>query len=257
MTTTQVAMFHPDDSHAYTIDEALLRLDNPRATAEVSHLQDGLIKVQSIKKQRDDLHRQEQLLARALFTVYMEMDGVQRRMEQTQLLEQLSNMHVAYTPLATATEDRMPLTPRRGGPVERPLLQGRGCNRECYNCYEQGHIAKKCPKTKVAKKYCHHCNSRLHFPNDCIFRCLNMLREATISENVACIRQAKHIPNWCSKCLRDMPGHQEIDCPSYKSCGKCWVCGPHGFLRHHKCIKEEEEEGNDPGADIYDYVGSD
>jgi len=50
------------------------------------------------------------------------MDGVQRRMEQTQVLEQLSNMHVAYTPTTTAREDQMPLTPRRGGPVKRPLL---------------------------------------------------------------------------------------------------------------------------------------
>ncbi len=43
-------------------------------------------------------------------------------MEQTQVLEQLSNMHIAYTLTTTAVEDRMPLTPRRGGPVERPLL---------------------------------------------------------------------------------------------------------------------------------------
>jgi len=38
MTTTQVAMFHPDDSHAYAIDEALIRLDQPCLTAEVSQL---------------------------------------------------------------------------------------------------------------------------------------------------------------------------------------------------------------------------
>ena len=86
-----------------------------------------------------------------------------------------------------------------------------------------------------------------------------MLGEATVTENVACIKQADHTPNWCGKCLRDMPGHKEIDCPSYEGCGKCWVRGTHGFLKHHKCVEETdgEDEVNDPGADIYDYVSSD
>ncbi len=46
--------------------------------------------------QLSDLRWQEQLLLQALFAVDMEMDGVQRRMEQSQVMEQLSNMHVAY-----------------------------------------------------------------------------------------------------------------------------------------------------------------
>jgi len=122
MTTTQVEMFHPDDSQTYTIDEAIQQLDQPCVTAEVSRLRDGLVKIWQIKGQLSDLHRQEQLLSQALFAVDMELDGVQRRMEQTQVLEQLSNMHVAYTPMTVAMEDRMPLTPCRGGPVECPLL---------------------------------------------------------------------------------------------------------------------------------------
>ncbi len=122
MTTTQVDMFHPDDSRAYAIDEALIRLDQPRLTAEVSRLWDGLVRVGQVKKQLSDLRRQEQLLLRALFAVDMEMGGVQRRMEQVQALEQITNTHVAYTPERTAVEDRMPLTPRRGGLVEHPLL---------------------------------------------------------------------------------------------------------------------------------------
>ncbi len=56
-----------------------------------------------------------------------------------------------------------------------------------------------------------------------------------------------------------MLGHNEIDCPSYEGCGKCWVHGPIGFLKTHNCVEEETGEDlvNDPGADIYDYVGSD
>ena len=167
-------------------------------------------------------------------------------------------MLMLHTPMSMAMEDQMPLRPRCGGPVECPLLQGRGCNHLCYNCHEQGHITKKCPKVKMVKKYCHHCNSCLHFPNECIFKCFNMLSEAMITENVAHINQAEHMNNWCSKCLCDMPGHNEIDCPTYEGCRKCWVCGPVGFLKTHKCMKsEEEEEVNDPRANIYDYVGSD
>ncbi len=259
MTTTQVDMFHPDNSRTYAIDEALLCLDQPRLTAEVFRLRDGLVKVGQIKKQLSNVRRQEQLLSRTLFAVDMEMDGVQRRMEQVQALEQITNAHVAYTPMRTATEDRMPLTPRQGGPVERPLLRGRGRNRLCYNCHEQGHIAKKCPLKKPMKKYCRHCNSRLYFPNECIFKRFDALGETTVAENMAHINQADHTPNWCGKCLRDMPGHKEIDCPAYEGCGKCWVRGPHGFLRHHKCATstDGEDEVNDPGADVYDYIGSD
>src|SRR6266571_5818560 len=242
MTTMQVEMFHPDNSCAYAINEALIHLDQPRLMAEVSCLRDGLVKVGQIKKQLDDIRRQEQLLSRALFAVDMEMDGVQQRMEQVQALEQITNAHVAYTPVCMATKDRMPLTPHRGGPVERPLLRGRGRNRLCYNCHEQGHIAKKCPLKKAVKKYCHHCNSRLHFPNKCIFRRFDILGEATVAENIARINKADHIPNWCGKCLCDMPGHKEIDCPSYEGCGKCWVRGPCGFLRHHKCVTQDSKE---------------
>ena len=259
MTTTQVDMFHPDNSRAYAIDEALLRLEQPRLNAEVSRLRDGLVRTEQVKKQLADVRRQEQLLSRALFAIDMETAGVQRRMEQVQALEQIANAHVAYTPTRTAVEDRMPLTPRHGGPVERPLLRGRGRNRLCYKCHEQGHIAKKCPLNKPVKKYCRHCNSRLHFPNDCIFKRFKVLPEATVAENVARIQQAEHTPRWCGKCLWDMPGHQEIDCPTYEGCGKCWVRGPVGFLRTHRCVEEDTGEDlvNDPGADIYDYVGSD
>ncbi len=122
MTTTQVDMFHPNNSRAYAIDEALIRLNQPRLMVEVSRLRDGLVRVEQLNKQLSDVWRQEQLLSRALFAVDMEVNGVQRRMEQVQALEQITNAHVAYTPVRMATEDQMPLTPRRGGPVERPLL---------------------------------------------------------------------------------------------------------------------------------------
>ncbi len=86
-----------------------------------------------------------------------------------------------------------------------------------------------------------------------------MLGEAMVANNVTHINQAEHTNNWCSKCLRDMLGHQEIKCPSYEGCGKCWVCGPVGFLKTHKCVEEEDGEDlvNDPRADIYNYISSD
>ncbi len=86
-----------------------------------------------------------------------------------------------------------------------------------------------------------------------------MLGEALIAKNVTHIHQAEHVSNWCGKCLHDMPGHNKINCPSYEGCGKCWVCGPVGFLKRHKCIESDngEDEVNDPGADVYNYVNSD
>ncbi len=111
MTTTQVEMFHPNNSHAYTINEALQQLDQPCLNTEVSHLQDGLVQIGQVKKQLSDLQHQEQLLSQALFTVDMEVGGVQWRMEQVQAMEQISNAHVAYTLMTTATKDWIPLTP--------------------------------------------------------------------------------------------------------------------------------------------------
>ncbi len=56
MTMTQVEMFHPNDSHAYAIDEVLQCLNQPCLTAEVSCLWDGLVWVGQIKKQLGDVH---------------------------------------------------------------------------------------------------------------------------------------------------------------------------------------------------------
>jgi len=56
MTMTQVEMFHPDDSRAYAIDEALQWLDQPHVTTKVSCLRDGLICEGQLKKQLADLH---------------------------------------------------------------------------------------------------------------------------------------------------------------------------------------------------------
>ncbi len=176
-----------------------------------------------------------------------------------QVMEQLSNVHIAHTPMAMETKDQMPLTPCRRGLVKHPLLRGRGHSCLCYNCHEVRHITKKCPKKKTIKKYCCHCNSHQHFPNKCIFKHFNMLGEAMVKENIAHIQQAEHVATWCGKCLHDMLGHNKINCPQYEACGKCWVHGPVGFLKTHQCIEEDVEEDlvNDLGVDIYDYVGSD
>ncbi len=50
MTTTQVEMFHPDNSQAYAIDEALIWLDQPCLTTKVSQLRDGLVQMGQVKK---------------------------------------------------------------------------------------------------------------------------------------------------------------------------------------------------------------
>ncbi len=44
-----------------------------------------------------------------------------------------------------------------------------------------------------------------------------------------------HIPMWCGKCLRNNPGHEEVDCPTRELCRKCGKRGNLYFLRTHKC----------------------
>ncbi len=53
-TSKVVCVNNPNNSHAYMIGKALVRLDQPHLTTEVSHLQAGLERVDQIKKQLAD-----------------------------------------------------------------------------------------------------------------------------------------------------------------------------------------------------------
>ncbi len=65
-----------------------------------------------------------------------------------------------------------------------------------------------------------------------------------------------HMPTWCGKCLRNNPGHEEVDCPT---CELCRNCGRHGnlyFLHTHKCNDTNDqlmhrEDNEVPDLELY------
>jgi len=51
----------------------------------------------------------------------------------------------------------------------------------------------------------------------------------------------ENIPTWCGKCLRNNPGHEEIDCPTRELCCNCGRQGNLYFLRTHRCAEEHNQ----------------
>jgi len=65
-----------------------------------------------------------------------------------------------------------------------------------------------------------------------------------------------HIPKWCGKCLRNNPGHEEVDCPTQELCRNCGRCGNLFFLHTHKCGETSDqfmhrEEYNEADPSLY------
>ncbi len=65
-----------------------------------------------------------------------------------------------------------------------------------------------------------------------------------------------HIPTWCGKCLRNNPGHEEVDCPTRELCWNCRRRGNLYFLWAHKCADVKDqlmhgEEYNEVDPSLY------
>ncbi len=58
------------------------------------------------------------------------------------------------------------------------------------------------------------------------------------------LNHADHIPKWCSKCLCNNLGHEEVDCPTRELCRNCGRHGNLYFLRTHKCDEDTDQRMN-------------
>ncbi len=59
--------------------------------------------------------------------------------------------------------------------------------------------------------------SHSHRSPQCLFKRLNISPPPTRTMQEA-LNHADHIPKWCGKCLRNNPGHEEVDCPTRELC---------------------------------------
>ncbi len=62
--------------------------------------------------------------------------------------------------------------------------------------------------------------------------------------------QKENVPTWCGKCLRNNPGHKEVDCPMHKQCWACGSRGPLGFMCAHHCPPIDNEDPTNEEVDI-------
>ncbi len=234
LTNTQIQQFSKEDPRAYAIDEVLRRLEDPRIDAEVSRLRDKLDLQKKIRKQLDDVRQQERRLVGAQFDVEQTIDGIRDRMERARLYQTLADAYARMVVRPTHSPSDRPLGLRPRGPLEMPQLHDEPRRRGCWECGSTEHRRKQCPERRRPPRQCTYCESYSHRSPQCLFKRLAIPppRQRTVTEALAA---TPSIPTWCGKCLRNNPGHEEVDCPTRELCRNCGRRGNLFFLRTHKC----------------------
>ncbi len=64
------------------------------------------------------------------------------------------------------------------------------------------------------------------------------------------LEQKENVLTWCGKCLRNNPGHEEVNCPTRKQCCACRRWGPLGFMRAHRCPPIDNKDPIDEEVNI-------
>ena len=254
LTNTQIQQFSKEDPRAYAIDEVLRRLEDPRIDAEVSRLRDKLDLQKKIRKQLDDVRQQERRLVGAQFDVEQTIDGIRDRMERARLYQTLADAYARMVVRPTHSPSDRPLGLRPRGPLEMPQLHDEPRRRGCWECGSTEHRRKQCPERRRPPRQCTYCESYSHRSPQCLFKRLAIPppRQRTVTEALAA---TPSIPTWCGKCLRNNPGHEEVDCPTRELCRNCGRRGNLFFLRTHKCDDTNDQrmagEGEEGDPELY------
>src|SRR6266571_3618606 len=254
LTNTQIRQFARDDPRAYAIDEVLRRLEDPRIDAEVSRLRDKLRLQDSIQRQLDDVRRQERTLVGAQFDVEQTIDAIRDRMERARLYQTLADAYARMVIRPSPSPSDRPLGLRARGPLEMPQLHDEPRRRGCWECGSTRHRRKQCPERKRPPRQCTYCQSYSHRSPQCLFKRLAIPPppQRTVVEALA---HKDPVPEWCGKCLRNNPGHEEVDCPTRELCRNCGRRGNLFFLRTHKCDDTDDQlmagEGEEGDPELY------
>ncbi len=93
LTNTQINQFNAEDPRAYAIDKVLRRLEDLRINAEVSRLREKLDLQTKVRKQLEDIWRQERQLVGAQFEVEQTIDAIREQMERACLYQTLADAY--------------------------------------------------------------------------------------------------------------------------------------------------------------------
>ncbi len=249
LTNTQILQFSRENPHAYAVDETLQRLEDPRIDTEVSRLRDKLKLQIKIEKQLDDLRQQETCLQGTCFDVEQTIGAIQDQMERAGLYQTLADTYASMITGLTCARSDTPLGLRPRGPLKMPRLNDTLHSSLCWQCDSPNHKWRRCPQRKGPKK-CNWCGSYMHWSNKCLFKRLKIEVPHGSRSVEEALAQKENVPMWCGKCLRNNPGHEEVDCPTREQCHACGSRGPLGFMRAHRCPPIDNEDPADEEVDI-------
>jgi len=207
----------------------------------VSSLRQKLELQTKIKKQLDDLRLQETRLRGAQFDVEQAIARVQDRMERAGLYQTLADVYAGMLSGPTHSPSDAPLGLRPRGPLEMPQLNDTPYSSNCWQCDSPNHKWRRCPMHK-GPKHCTWCGSYSHWSNKCLFKRLRIRAPTGERTTEEALAQKENQPTWCSKCLCNNPGHEEVDCPTREQCRACGRWGPLGFMRAHRCPPIDDED---------------
>ncbi len=249
MTNSQILQFLAENPQAYAIDETLRCLEDPCIDAEVSHLREKLKLQVKIEKQLDDLSQQETRLRGMQFNVEQMIGAIQDWMERASLYQTLADTYAAMIMGLTHLPSDQPLGLQPRGLLEMPHLNNTPHSSLCWQCDSPNHKWRHCPQRKGPKK-CNWCGSYTHWSNKCLFKRLKIEVPHGTRMMEEALAQKENVSTWCGKCLRNNPGHEEVDCPMHEQCCVCRRRGPLSFMCAHRCLPVDDEDPTNEEVDI-------
>ena len=262
MNPTMWKEFRRNSPQEFMINEAVADLGDPRVVAELNRyrgkaeLQETLGDILKEARQRVTEVEKEYLIVQR--DLVDSMNRIERAGLYDTLQIQMRRMFSAPTiPDRHYSPEPTPLVPRRGGPVEMPVLMDEGRRKvQCFNCKKHGHVRKDCTKPK--RRGCKTCGDQGHRKGTCPYRkrgkvevfvekeVTQQIAEASgqlsLLERIALLDRPEWTPPQCPKCNKRDPGHSELGCPEYEYCGWCRTSGSYGFFARHKCTAGYEDE---------------
>jgi hypothetical protein len=155
--------------------------------------------------------------------------------------------------------ERTPITPRRGGPTEMPILHEQEKRQlKCYRCKKEDHVVSQCPMKRM-QKTCKKCGKVGHRTKKCLRKTPEV--EVTVStvesreihsnpdpnkmtllERVALLDCQEWYPDSCRRCRVVDPKHNNLECPLYEHCNRCGGNGAYGYVNQHVCYARKNDD---------------
>ena len=174
MNPTMWREFRRNSPQEFMINEAVADLGDPRVVAELNQyrgkaeLQETLGDILKEARQRvSEVDKEYLIVQRDLVD---SMNRIERAGLYDTLQMQMRRMFSApIIPDHQYSPELVPLEPRRGGPVEMPVLMDEGRRKvQCFNCKKHGHVRKDCTKPK--RQGCRTCSDQGHRKGTCPYR---------------------------------------------------------------------------------------